>query len=168
MTYLDVFLFDSLSSGAGYCSELVNRNDDFIRVTKEILDSCPNNCDSACYGCLKHYWNQQNHYMLDRHAALDLLNWAEKSELPKNLSYDEQAKLLAPINYLEALKINGDGFKHYIRYNGMKIEIVVYPDMRIEFNSENKIFISDKELKYDFPNAYNKIKQSVVERIHTI
>ena len=168
VTYLDVFLFDSLSSGAGYCSELVNRNDDFIRVTKEILDSCPNNCDSACYGCLKHYWNQQNHYMLDRHAALDLLNWAEKSELPKNLSYDEQAKLLAPINYLEALKINGDGFKHYIRYNGMKIEIVVYPDMRIEFNSENKIFISDKELKYDFPNAYNKIKQSVVERIHTI
>lgn len=168
VTYLDVFLFDSLSSGAGYCSELVNRNDDFIRVTKEILDRCPNNCDSACYGCLKHYWNQQNHYLLDRHAALDLLNWAKEAELPKYLSYDEQAKLLEPINYLGAeFRISGDRLKHYVKYNGIKTEIVVYPDMRKEFGFENKIFISDKALKYDFPNAYSEIKQSV-ELISTI
>lgn len=168
VTYLDVFLFDSLSSGAGYCSELADRSNAFIEKTIDVLSHCPNNCDSACYSCLKHYWNQQNHYLLDRHAALDLLNWAKEAELPKYLSYDEQAKLLEPINYLGAeFRISGDRLKHYVKYNGIKTEIVVYPDMRKEFGFENKIFISDKALKYDFPNAYSEIKQSV-ELISTI
>lgn len=163
VTYLDVFLFDSLSSGAGYCSELVNRSSDFIKVTEEILDHCPNKCDSACYSCLKHYWNQQNHCLLDRFAALDLLKWARESKLSEYLSYTEQDKLLAPIKYLDAaFRINGDGVKHYVEHGRVKTEIVVHPDMRREFNRKNKIFISDKALKYDFPNAYNKINQALI------
>ena len=36
--------------------------------------------------------------LLDRFAALELLDWCEKSILPEELSYEQQDKLLAPLN----------------------------------------------------------------------
>ncbi len=92
-TYIDVFLFDSLSSGAGYCSALADRTAELMAVTRKVLNECPAGCDSACHECLMHYWNQRVHAMLDRKAALDLLDWCEAAKLPDAIPYDEQAAI---------------------------------------------------------------------------
>jgi hypothetical protein len=39
----------------------------------EVLASCPDDCDTACYNCLKHYRNQQHHALLDRRQAVEVL-----------------------------------------------------------------------------------------------
>jgi len=115
-TYVDVFLFDSLSSGAGYCTALAERTDELMVITREVLENCPVGCDSACHECLMHYWNQRAHSMLDRSAALQLLNWCEDSVLPDALSYEEQDKLLTPLNALSTeFNIFGDGTSILLR-----------------------------------------------------
>ncbi|MDR1706371.1 MAG: DEAD/DEAH box helicase [Prevotella sp.] len=156
-TYIDVFLFDSLSSGAGYCSALPERTDELMAITREVLTNCPAGCDSACHECLMHYWNQRVHSMLDRPAALQLLNWCEDSVLPDALSYEEQDKLLRPLNALSAeFEIIGNGTKHFIKTVDRQHEIVVYPSMWSEYSTllpAGAITVSDKILKYALPKA---------------
>lgn len=156
-TYIDIFLFDSLSSGAGYCSALAERTNELMEITRNVLENCPAGCDSACHECLMHYWNQRVHAMLDRSAALDLLNWCEDSVLPAALPYDEQDKLLSPLNALNAeFKIIGTGTKHYIKTANQQREIVAYPAMWSEYSDllpRGAVAVSDKLLKYALPNV---------------
>lgn len=163
--YVDVFLFDSLSSGAGYCSALADRTEELMEETKKVLNTCPNGCDSACHECLKHYWNQRVHGSLDRFAALDLLKWCQYSELPEQLSYDKQEELLKPLNSLDAeYSISSDKQKHYIHANGMTREIIAYPAMWSEHNSRipaDAVRISDKLLKYALPKADAVIREQL-------
>lgn len=164
-TFVDVFLFDSLSSGAGYCSALADRTEELVQETRNVLNACPVGCDSACHECLMHYWNQRTHGKLDRFAALELLNWCEKSELPMTLTYKRQEELLSPLNYLGAdYKIISDGMKHYIRIDGIIREIVAYPAMWNERSSlipSNVVSVSDKLLQYALPKADSVIRAQI-------
>ena len=47
LMYIDIFLFDSLSSGAGYSSQLANISEKLFDETKNILKDC--SCDSSCH-----------------------------------------------------------------------------------------------------------------------
>ena len=156
-TYVDIFLFNGLSSGAGYCSALAERTIELMQETRTILNSCPNNCDSACHECLIHYWNQRVHSLLDRNAANELLDWCENSELPNALTYEQQDELLSPLNALGAeFTVYGDDQKHFIEFHGTRIEIMAIPSMWGEYSGlipENVIAISDKLLKYALPKA---------------
>ena len=156
-TYIDVFLFDSLSSGAGYCSALADRTAELMAVTRKVLNECPAGCDSACHECLMHYWNQRVHAMLDRKAALDLLDWCEAAKLPDAIPYDEQEQLLLPLNALNAeFSIIGDGQKHYVQVGSQKKEIVAYPAMWSEYSRmlpRSGVAVSDKMLKYALPKV---------------
>lgn len=112
-----------------------------------------------------HYWNQRVHSLLDRFAALELLDWCEDSILPEELSYEQQDKLLAPLNALGAdFSVIGDGKKHYIQQNGSKRRIYAYPAMWSEFSDllpEDAISLSDKMLKYALPQADAKIRSLI-------
>ncbi len=164
-TFVDVFLFDSLSSGAGYCSALADRTEELLNETRDVLMSCPASCDSACHECLMHYWNQRVQGNLDRHAALDLLNWCEGSKLPMPLSFDKQDMLLSPLNSMGAeYKISSDGSRHYLEYNNQKREIVAYPAMWNNTNDNiplESISVSDNLLKYALPKADSVIRQQM-------
>ena len=72
-SYVDIYLYDSLSSGAGYAVSVADAISELLSDMKELLSSC--DCGSACSKCLKHYRNQYVHGMLDRFAALQLLEW---------------------------------------------------------------------------------------------
>ncbi len=155
--YVDIFLFDSLSSGAGYCSALGERTEELMQETKKILQSCHAGCDSACHECLMHYWNQRVHGLLDRFAALELLEWCENSGLPPELPYNEQKKLLEPLNALGAeYKIVGNGKELFVEYGRKRCRIAAYPVMWSE-NSEllpgGTISLGDKLLKVALPKA---------------
>ena len=160
--YVDVFLFDSLSSGAGYCSALAERTEELMEETKKILVSCHAGCDSACHECLMHYWNQRVHGLLDRFAALELLEWCENSSLPSELSYDKQEKLLEPLNALGAeYKIVGDGIHHFVKMQNKRCKIAAYPAMWCESSillPAGTITLADKLLKYALPKADELIR----------
>lgn len=112
--------------------------------------------------CLMHYWNQRVHSLLDRFAALELLDWCEKSILPEELPFPQQDKLLAPLNALGAdFEIIGDGVMHYILCNGRKRRIYAYPAMWSEYSDllpDGAITLSDKMLKYALPQVDAKIR----------
>ena len=164
-TYVDVFLFDSLSSGAGYCSALADRSEELMKEVRAILSECPAGCDSACHECLMHYWNQRVQNKLDRFAALELLDWAEKSELPGQIDSDKQEKLLLPLNYLGSdYTIESKGNKRYVKTANCTMEIIVYPAMwndRSDLIPNDVIAVSDKMLQYALPKADSMIRSQM-------
>lgn len=163
--YVDVFLFDSLSSGAGYCSALADMPKKLFHETKLMLTSCPSKCESACHDCLMHYWNQRHHNVLDRFAAIDLLDWAEQGVLPGSLSFERQRQLLAPLKALDSdLQFSDDDVRHYIGQGRSRREIIAYPAMWSEKSNllhPGTICVSDKLLEYALPTADAEIRKKM-------
>lgn len=148
-SYVDIYLYDSLSSGAGYSSGIANRIGELLDNTGNMLNKC--NCENACHECLKHYRNKMYHSLLDRHAAVELLNWAKDGTLADEIPIHYQIKYLEPLK-----RILGDyGIMLWETKEGIIAEknnksrqLVVYPAMLVKPLSENTVFISDFEAKY--------------------
>lgn len=128
--FIDIYLYDSLSSGAGYAVSIEASIQQLLIKTRELLSSC--NCDSACHKCLKHYRNQYVHGLLDRSAALDLLTWAEKGVRSPMLPVYEQRNLLQSVEQILQFSGVHIDFDHEPieaeSFHGKK-RIVVYPAM---------------------------------------
>lgn len=159
--FVDIYLYDSLSSGAGYAVSIANEIGLLLEKTDFLLKDC--DCQSACHNCLKHYRNQFAHGMLDRFAALELLNWGIYGRLANEISFKEQVNYIAPLCSI----LENSGYKIQIGEAGMLVsdhrrrcEIIVYPAMWVEPYCEGKIYISDTCLKYAKPYAIQKIMDS--------
>lgn len=161
---IDIFLFDSLSSGAGYSSLLAGRIVELIDRTYDILE-CKSNCETACHDCLKHFWNQRVQDLLDRFAAKELLDWCKYNRLANPINYEKQKTLLMGLKETALIDsefdISFENNKIFAIKNGAKREIYVYPAM---WNSDNpqipdgSIEVSDKMLKKALPRAYTIIR----------
>lgn len=157
-SFVDIYLYDSLSSGAGYAVGVSDEIENLIIKIEQLLTGC--NCDGACHSCLKHYRNQHFHGLLDRFAALDLLRWGVNGTIAKEIPIDEQKKLVKPLENI--LKEYGCiiSFTHndiIINQGGTEKLLIVYPAMWIEPHRKNKIFVSDALIKYAKPYAVQKI-----------
>nr|WP_300650560.1 DEAD/DEAH box helicase [uncultured Anaerobutyricum sp.] len=156
--YIDIYLYDSLSSGAGYAVSVASIVDKLLEEIKASLSSC--DCGSACYKCLKHHRNQYAHGVLDRFAALDLLRWGMEGVKAAPLSIEKQARLLLPLKGILGVSgctINIDGGQIKVGKNGNTKTLVVYPAMWIEPNGNSIIYVSDAYLKFAKPYAVRKI-----------
>lgn len=162
---VDIFLFDSLSSGAGYSSMLAGRVSDLLNETYEVLQ-CKNHCETACHDCLKHYWNQRVQNILDRHAARQLLDWCKNRRTAKAIPYERQKILIGGIKETVLLDEVGydivfDNGKIYGIKGSKRTEIYVHPAM---WNPEDKripldaIPVSDKIIVNSMPYAYSCIR----------
>ena len=117
-------------------------------------------CETACHKCLKHYGNQQVHGMLDRTAAMELLQWGRNSQVTHELSFDKQAALFKPLESIVRLygvDVRYDNGHILLDKSGMTKFITVYPAMRIEPFDEDTVLISDQQIKYAKPFAVKKI-----------
>lgn len=101
--FVDVYLYDSLSSGAGYAVSVADNIETLLNRIRELLASC--DCGNACHKCLKHYRNQYVHGLLDRFAALELLDWGVNGELADSLTVEGQKALLLPLESI--LRVSG-------------------------------------------------------------
>lgn len=161
-TFVDIYLFDSLSSGAGYCSMLENRIDDLIQATSEMLN-CPSVCDTSCHDCLNHFGNQRVQQFLDRNIGKQLLVWCRKGKLADELTLQQQTELLIPLKELsentELFRLNGN----IITYKGQSYNVVVQPVMwNGTMRGRNKtVVLSDKLLTEALPKAYDKVKHEL-------
>jgi DEAD/DEAH box helicase domain-containing protein len=95
----EIYIVEKADNGAGYCNYLNGMEDIAIaesvfidsllpsgRVFEEILmpKSHEKVCASSCYDCLRDYYNQQHHGLLNWRAALDLASMAADSSVLLN------------------------------------------------------------------------------------
>lgn len=71
--YVDIYLYDSLSSGAGYTNRASQYIEEILTKMNDILLDC--DCENACPNCLKHFGNQKYKKNLDRFLGLDFLDF---------------------------------------------------------------------------------------------
>ena len=157
-SFIDVYLYDSLSSGAGYAVSVAELARDLFDNIELLLKEC--DCGSACHKCLKHYRNQHVHGILDRYAALDLLRWGIYGRKADEISIKQQMRLMAPIIVILKLsncEIEFTENKIFANSKRARKEIVIYPAMLVEPRQSNTIFISDAYLKFAKPYAVQKI-----------
>ena len=165
--YVDIFLFDSLSSGAGYSSMLTDKIFELIEETYRVL-KCKNDCTSACHDCLKHFWNQRVHNRLDRHAAKQLLDWCTAEKLAPEIPYDRQLKMVSGIKETALIdadfEIKTSSEKIWIEKGNKRIRLYICPAMWNQKNASiprDSIVISDKMLLSAMPYAYSKIRNKI-------
>ena len=156
--YVDIYLYDGLSSGAGYAVSLVSELEFLLKKTEELLEKC--DCGSACSHCLKHYRNQFIHGMLDRHAALELLRWGRVGVCRSSIPLAEQKELLLPFQEILA-RINIDIFPTsegiFLTAGPQRRKIIVYPAMLPEPEDPNTLCLCDVFLKHAQPYALEYI-----------
>lgn len=160
--FVDIYLYDSLSSGAGYAVSIESSIQKLLEKTKELLSGCT--CDSACHKCLKHYRNQYIHSVLDRNAALELLAWGEAGVRAQAIPVYKQQNLLKSLEQI--LQISGirmDVQTTPIWAEGpfCKKKVVVYPAMWNKPISEDTIYVSDSNLRYAKPYAVKSIADNL-------
>ncbi|MFW5739161.1 MAG: helicase-related protein, partial [Myxococcota bacterium] len=66
-------LYDPMPGGSGFLPQIVRYWRIICERAAQALATCASACDRACYSCLKHFRNQQDHEVLDRHDAQSLL-----------------------------------------------------------------------------------------------
>jgi hypothetical protein len=156
--FVDLYVYDSLSSGAGYAVSLSEDAEELLQKTESLLSGCT--CSSACHKCLKHYRNQNIHGRLDRFAARDLLRWGVYGRTEENLPADTQRKLVEPLTSILEVKgfqLTVNGEQMTIRKGTTQKNMVVYPAMLREPRKVGTIYVSDAYLKYAKPYAVQKI-----------
>ena len=161
-SFLDVYLYDSLSSGAGYAVSVAEDIQKLLAGVENLLASC--DCEDACHKCLKHYRNQYVHGLLDRSAAIQLLRWGRDGVIAPPLSFNRQKALLLPLSHiLEESKcpifISDNSIS--TKGAGNEKEIIIYPAMWVEPRDNKKIYVSDAYLRYAKPYAVRKIEHEM-------
>lgn len=157
-TFVDVYIYDNLSSGAGYSIKIASEIGSMLERMKMLLSAC--DCATACNNCLKHYRNQYVHGRLDRRYGLQLLDWGTDGRLAADIPFDVQKKYLESLgNILSEYdrQLRAEGGKMYVLGGGKKFEAVVYPAMRAAPLEQDKIYICDSYFKYAKPYALNKL-----------
>lgn len=160
--FVDIFLFDSLSSGAGYSSQLFNLSEELFNEVEKLLSECT--CSKSCHNCLEHFWNQNVQNKLDRYSGLDLLRWGKTGFVKKKLDFNIQREIFKPLEKL----LNLDNYEIFYENEKIKIKkldktiiVLVYPVMLNEKSikkNDNTILLSDNLIKYALPEAFNRIK----------
>ncbi len=108
----EIYLYDTLPGGAGFVRQAGSLGLKLFEETLRILEQCPDDCDSACYRCLRSYKNKFEHHLLDRHIALSLLRYLLYGDFPtlNPARADHSTEML--FNDLERQSAPGIEFKH--------------------------------------------------------
>lgn len=166
----DIYLFDTLSGGAGYAHIAGFVLPEIIEETFNILNHCENNCETSCYKCLRHYANQFYHNQLNRYVASELLDYVVNGNL-KQLSLQEQKKVLGPVKRMMqihneiAQEIERNGQYFLKKENGCYIGVKNNIQRIIEPNNNTSIqYVSAYEVLHDLPNVYlgRKVRNTVL------
>ena len=162
--YVDIYLFDSLSSGAGYSSLLANEQSigSMVERARNILSDC--DCDSSCLSCLRHYRNKIHHASLDRHAALDLLDYVTCAKARTELRSRGNV-LFGPL--AEALQ-QERGVSCDIREEGMivssrkaSVNVRAIPNIANKVRVPGELQLWESEIGRNLPNAFDSIMETL-------
>lgn len=67
-----LILYDTMPGGTGYLWRITRALPQVAALVAEHLRAC--DCERACYRCLKEFWNQRDHVLLDKQLVLNALD----------------------------------------------------------------------------------------------
>lgn len=120
---LDVYLYDTLSGGAGYADLAARNIEEILQQTLALLEQCPAHCEQSCESCLRHYHNQYLKERLDRNLGAELLRYALDGTLPKEKAPAAQANLLRNLQRL--LELEGFACTGPVEIQGVTVPLGV-------------------------------------------
>lgn len=161
--YADIYLYDSLSSGAGYAVRVSNVIESVMDKMCEIFVDCT--CDSSCPNCLEHFWNQRNKEKLDRKLAFDFLNFVRTGQLSKIVNKEDKEYYVNQINKIASMHGKGEMIiieksnKYFYKGKKSLIEIIIYPSMCNIKNIESDkiIYLSDRECRFAISDVWRNL-----------
>ena len=121
--YLDIYLYDTLSGGAGYAELAGAHLKEILHDVLVLLKKCPSQCNRSCQSCLRHFFNQHLRDRLDRSLGAVLLRYAMTGEIDPECSVNEQANELRQLKRL--LEIDGFTCVNDIEIGGIKVPLTV-------------------------------------------
>ncbi len=164
------FLFDTLSGGAGYATQIGQYIDRLLVEAQSILDHCPDQCEQSCYRCLRTYHNRIQHHRLDRRLAGTLLRAIVNGRTPEASTVAQQVAQLEMLQrYLELVGVE---CRHEEMWQGVTVPLLlkttqgnqaigVYPVQQdrqvvrhpLDMLPANRVSLfSDYELAHDLPH----------------
>lgn len=161
--FADIFIYDTLSGGAGYATQAGEVFENVFRRVEELLNAC--SCPSSCDKCLRHYGNRIYHESLDRLLALDIANFIRTGDVPKSFENERQVKELQSLAQMLSLAgwtIKKGAAPVMALRSGRTIELHAYPSLIDPTSAgfipkENSFAFSPYELSRDLPGAYAEI-----------
>lgn len=162
--YVDIYIYDGLSSGAGYSSGVIESISRLLEETEYILSKCPNNCNEVCHQCLSNYHNQRSQRMMNRHSALQLLQWCKYGEIAEPIPVQEQKSQLEALD--EWIRLDGNysisyvGNEIFINHKNTKRKLYIFPamwNMHTNNHCNNSIAIPDILLRKALPESVSII-----------
>lgn len=110
-----VILYDAVAGGAGHVRRMVTSDgaafEKVVNAAVKLLDEC--NCSTSCYHCLRNFYNQKIHDLLDRKRALEFLKlWqGDPERLEEPASEPEQpasSPSSSPVRILPSDNVSND------------------------------------------------------------
>ncbi|MDY4388719.1 Druantia anti-phage system protein DruE [Pectobacterium aroidearum] len=169
---LDLFLYDTLSGGAGYAEVAANNLNDILTATLELLEGCE--CDTSCTDCLNHFHNQHIQGRLDRKLGASLLRYAMYGEVPccssPAMQVDKMSQLRASLE-LDGFQSLEKGIQEaplIVCLNGRTVALGSYPGLidRPDFkhdvckakNVDEHLAVNEYLLRSNLPEAHQKVR----------
>lgn len=156
---IDLYLYDSLSSGAGYSSQAGDQIDQILDTIEQLLTNCT--CDIACKKCLKHYQNQRLHSLMDRKSAHDLLIWAKNETIPPAMTHEKVLKAFESLS----TQLTREGVHFSYEKNSLELikgpqkkkVLIIHPLKQKQNDEPDSIVLTDSELNWFKPLALDTI-----------
>ncbi len=178
----DIYLFDTLSGGAGYAEEAGREIDAVLATTADILAACT--CESSCQECLRHYGNRIHHERLDRRLAGQLLAYVLNGTFPPTGDIGRQSALLQSMQRM--FELDGYTAVRNATHHGHLVPLLVhrggparavgtYPGLldpnALEFDhpltaldgspNTSVSLVSEYRLTRNLPGAYQQVRQGL-------
>ncbi|RMG34078.1 MAG: DEAD/DEAH box helicase [Methanobacteriota archaeon] len=134
---LNGILFDPMKGGSGILEQLIEKWINVIDSAIEKLMDCGNACETSCYACMKTYWNQPIHDLLNRHLAIDLLN---------SLKLRPKFQHVIPENYKPSLISKSSTPPEMIFENYLKLHRL------FGYTTQEKVDLGDINMPYTIPD----------------
>ncbi len=155
--------YDTMPGGTGYLPKLFAQGGDGLRaalgVAVERLEGCT--CDASCHRCLRDFWNQRHHALLDRFAVLEALRRLagidavagidpDDARLESFLEEEFYGKLQAaglPVPTLQVVRVVGD--RRIIRVDAeyRSPDVSIFLDGRAYHSLDRAKIVDDLEVR---------------------
>lgn len=105
-----IVVYDTMPGGTGYLPKLLTGGGLGLRgaatTALERLERC--DCETSCHRCLRDFWNQRDHRVLDRHAVIPTLRrLAEEPGVDRDVEPDERLASFLEREFFSRLQDSG-------------------------------------------------------------
>ncbi|MEN1478532.1 DUF1998 domain-containing protein, partial [Pseudomonas aeruginosa] len=169
---LDIFLYDTLSGGAGYAEVAARNLPDILADTLVLLENCT--CDTSCTECLDHFHNQHIQDRLDRKLGAALLRYGIFGEEPRcsppNVQEVTLSQLCASLE-LEGFRCLPGGMPEapmLVERGGYRMALGAFPGLigRPEFahavnsaqNVHGNLALNEYLLRSNLPDSHQRVR----------